>query len=185
MMVGSTSCVADGDSDCSNGDDELGDSWDAMISAGYRWSPNVGIYLDINMGELNPQGGANAADLSLGVVTVMPTLRVFAPQEAVDLWFGLGTGPGSLVFEGDELGESVTFSRFNALDAKLEVGAAYYVNEDLAIGVSGQLLYMVNGTGELCTDSTAVGFTEECKDVDSDGEAFDLLQLGANLRYLS
>ena len=147
----------------------------------------MGIYLDLNGGALDVTGSDEAADVTFTFAAIMPTFRYFFPFESADLWLGAGVGPSLSTITGpvDEFSDdTVSVSRFNMLDTKIEIGAAFYLSQSLSIGLSIQNIFFVNGAGEVCVDATVDGVEEECEDIDSDSEAIDIMQIGVNLRSL-
>ena len=88
--IGLNACVADGTATCDN----LATMVQFSVAPGYRFIPQVGLYLDAGLGTLTVEEGDEfPGDTDLAtIVWLMPTIRGIYPMEPVDIHAGLGFG---------------------------------------------------------------------------------------------
>ena len=182
--IGLNACVADGTATCDN----LATMVQFSVAPGYRFIPQVGLYLDAGLGTLTVEEGDEfPGDTDLAtIVWLMPTIRGIYPMEPVDIHAGLGFGysrrsiSGTITnpFNGNTTDVSTTRTNFS--DARLSAGVTFYLTETFAIGVDLAVLFQSNRSGEFCAE---VDGDEDCNAITS-GEVEDLLQLGAIARVL-
>ena len=124
-----------------------------MASVGGRLNPNVGLSVDAHYVALNvskTEDGFDetpntsvAGDLSASFFALMPTVRIFFPH--VSREFLLGAGVGYTIATAERNNRTTT--RTHPLDVKLTTGFAFYVSETASIGLSADMLYLVNEAG--------------------------------------
>ncbi len=176
---GMNNCKSDGDAKCESGDKEIGSSATLLVAPGLRVSPNIGIYLDLAYGWLDPPDTGTDADVTMTTMVAMPTFRLYAPMRTADLFAGVGIGYTKLEIKASQEGEEMSIWRTNMSDLKLTGGGAFYVGPTMALGIFVDWVILVNGKGEVCKEGDG---DKECRDMEGDTDVADLLQVGGFLR---
>ncbi len=167
-------------------------SWAAMVSAGYRFHPFFGAYLDVNLGEHRWDRADSwlTEEYPHRFLSVMPTLRGFIALSAVDIWVGLGAGYQRSTAVGESSEVKIIENRVNLLDLKYEAGVAFYLTRKLSLGFSAQSIRRIDDQGEIkiCVDRPDEAETCDTYTKASDPRFFrrgfdDLLQYGVVLRF--